>query len=57
MEKPVLVCAFLQLILFAASDMVVTPASIRSGKWEAEGSIVSLLSETASIASDGYVRK
>ncbi|CDJ61282.1 hypothetical protein, conserved [Eimeria maxima] len=43
------------LILFAASDMVVTPASIRSGKWEAEGSIVSLLSETASIASDGYV--
>lgn len=45
----------LQLILFAASDMVVTPSDIRSGKWEAEGSIVSLLSETASIAKDGYV--
>ncbi|OEH76666.1 hypothetical protein cyc_07061 [Cyclospora cayetanensis] len=44
-----------QLILFAASDMLVTPSSIRSGKWAAEGSIVSLLSETANIATDGYV--
>ncbi|KAL8439879.1 hypothetical protein Efla_000851 [Eimeria flavescens] len=43
------------LILFAASDTVVTPASIREGKWEAEGSLVSLLSETASIAKDGYI--
>ncbi|XP_026191958.1 uncharacterized protein LOC34623097 [Cyclospora cayetanensis] len=43
------------LILFAASDMLVTPSSIRSGKWAAEGSIVSLLSETANIATDGYV--
>ncbi|KAL8447513.1 hypothetical protein Emed_004301 [Eimeria media] len=43
------------LILFAASDTVVTPESIREGKWESEGSITSLLSETASIAKDGYV--
>lgn len=43
------------LILFAATDMAVTPTSIRSGKWESEGSLVSLLSETASIASDGYI--
>lgn len=43
------------LILFAASDMLVTPGSIKSGKWEADGSIVSLLSETANIATDGYV--